>query len=103
MKYSKTPGEYNLYKGYDQKNLLTRKFIDWEYEAEYRCFKEPGVYRFKDSSLQAMIFGLNTWMDSQSRQRAEKLIEVCRSNFPNAKIGRAIRIEGQYGFSVEDC
>ena len=103
VRYSKTIGKYYLYKGYDQRDLLTRKFADWKYESEHRCFNKPGVYTFKKKALKAVIFGLNTWMDSKNRKRAEKLSEVCRTNFPNTKIGRAIRIDGTYRFSVEEC
>jgi hypothetical protein len=103
VQYTTQPGNYNLYRGIDYQDLLTRKFSDWSYEREVRVFYNPGVYKFQRPALKKIIFGASAWLGGadENWRRLNQLIEIARQKFPGIAIQRALRGSNSYNLRLD--
>jgi hypothetical protein len=99
--YSDTPGEFNLYRGINHIDVMTKKFTDWTYERETRIFYNPGVYKFNQSALKSITFGVNAWWDKANREKVEEIIQLCKQHAPSIKIQRALKVDAAYKYRIE--
>lgn len=90
---------------FDNKHLeifLTNKSTDWEYEKEWRLMISPDKHRsrnkedrgftpFHSSELHGVYLGY--CMSEESRK---SIVELCKSNFPQAKIYESRKMRGSF-------
>lgn len=80
--------------------LILTKYIDWEYENEYRVIdlKHIGSKRFRKDELTSIIFGLNT-----TKENIDKVKKLCKENgFEHVKFKQTVKIKGRFELEIID-
>ena len=85
-------------------DFFTTKYIDWEYEKEYRLLVEniakekKTLKQYEKNSLEGIIFGLYTPLDS-IRQIYEIVSENYSKEYNNVNYYECELVEGKYGIN----
>lgn len=120
IEYSENPPELNLANWEEiEKNpslgmpILTTKSLDWEYEQEYRVYKNFShsdyyigndslglpiyLYKFPTESITKIIFGLNT-----PKKVIDEIVELCPSEkYPNLSFSKvSSKMQSKYEFEI---
>ena len=96
VNYTDEPGAFNLYRGFNAADLLTRKYVDWTFEKEFRVFLNSSRYRFAPKALSSVIFGAYAFMDSENRKSVDRIMEITKKKYPNTHVHRALRRHDGY-------
>lgn len=79
------------------KKLILTKFIDWEYEDEYRVHKiNYGKHKFKKSSLKEVLLGVNCNPDN-----AQRMSQLLADNGYKATLTKLKKDEKKFAIQIE--